>query len=161
MYSLSKDYEKLFDLLCAGYVLVGWVDYVTHTSADGKNELQRDVVQIRRHGEYDIFVGVRGTCYGSIYPFHQEKGNESSLLVNLCESLSLAWVKPVITNEAATVAAALRELRAELVADANAMATHGSGTSACTIQDAFDATIAKLGLEAEAFADCFEREDTE
>lgn len=42
------------------------------------------------------------------------------------------------------VAAALKELRAELVADANAMATHGSGTSSCTIEDAFDATIAAL-----------------
>ena len=67
------------------------------------------------------------------------------------EARYIKWYEATDAIHLAAVAASLRELRTRLVADANAMATHGSGISACTIQDAFDATIAKLGLTAEAF----------
>jgi hypothetical protein len=62
------------------------------------------------------------------------------------EARYIKWYEATDAIHLAAVATALCELRTRLVADANAMATHGSGTSACTIQDAFDATIAKHGV---------------
>jgi len=87
MYTLSRDYARLFDLLCTGQVLVGWVRY---------SESLRDVVKIERRAEFDIYIGVRGICYTDLGTFDREKGEERDVFAARCESVDLEWIEPSV-----------------------------------------------------------------
>lgn len=69
-YKLSKDYQKLFKLLCEGYELAGFVDY--DSMRDGKNIL-RDIVKIKRLSEWEIMFSVRGCQYGGVDKWHGDQ----------------------------------------------------------------------------------------
>ena len=69
-YKLSKDYTALFELLCKGYELAGYVDY--DSMKDGKHIL-RDIVKIKRHSAWDIMFSVRGCQYGGVSKWHGEE----------------------------------------------------------------------------------------
>lgn len=105
MYTLSRDYARLFDLLCTGQVLVGWVRY---------SESLRDVVKIERRAEFDIYIGVRGICYTDLGTFDREKGEERDVFAARCESVDLEWI------EAGLSIAEVDGLRAEITAERQA-----------------------------------------
>lgn len=69
-YKLSKDYHKLFILLCEGHQLAGYVDY--DAMRDGK-DIRRDIVAIKRFDPWDIMFSVRGCQYGGISKWHGEE----------------------------------------------------------------------------------------
>jgi hypothetical protein len=88
-YSLSKDYKRLYELLCAGHTIVGFVDYDRH----GDNvEPIRDVVKIVRRREFDIMIGVRGCSYGDVFPYMKKTLSELEVLVSVCTVNNLEWV---------------------------------------------------------------------
>jgi len=91
MYNLSRDYEKLFELICAGKIAVGFVDY--QWSGD---EVLKDVCSINRFQENRINISVRGMSYGSVYPFMLEDFNktEKELFIGLCRSCNLEFIMP-------------------------------------------------------------------
>ena len=89
IYNLSKDYERLYGLICDGHVAVGFVDY--KWGRDRDNKPLRDVVKIVRRRLYDIFIGVRGCCYGDVL---SASGDEKTAFIQVCESLNLEWVEP-------------------------------------------------------------------
>ena len=97
MYTLSKDYGKLFDYLCAGNVAVGWVDCSN----------VRDVVKIQRRKAFDVYIGVRGVCYTDLGAHDQEKGEERDVFAMRCAAVGLEWIEPAMPR----VTAALVELR--------------------------------------------------
>ena len=103
MYTLSRDYARLFDLLCTGQVLVGWVRY---------SESLRDVVKIERRAEFDIYIGVRGICYTDLGTFDREKGEERDVFAARCESVDLEWIEPSVPR--AEVAALRAQLHTEI-----------------------------------------------
>lgn len=86
--SASRDYSKLFDLICTSSVAVGWVDYRMHDDVTAC----RDVVQIKRHGEFDVFIGARGICYSSLNSFHRREGSEREVFIMMCVNLNLEWI---------------------------------------------------------------------
>lgn len=95
MYNLSRDYEKLFELICAGKIAVGFVDYghvVTST---------RDVCKIERAEENNIFIYVRGHGYGSVYPFSIEDSGmaEKEYFIFLCKSCNLEFIMPTESKD--------------------------------------------------------------
>lgn len=89
MYSLSTDYAELFRLICAGHIAVGFVDYRFNP---GDEPPMRDVVQIRRDGEFSILIGARGISYGSIYPFQSRHGSEREVFIATCQAINLAFI---------------------------------------------------------------------
>lgn len=90
-YDLSRDYGLLFDKLCEGYCIVGFVDY-NFTSLKDKYPPSRDVVSIKRRAEFVISIGVRGIQYGGIECWHKYQGKERDVFIKECESLNLEWV---------------------------------------------------------------------
>ena len=91
MYNLSRDYEKLFELICAGKIAVGFVDY--KWSGD---EVLRDVCKIERTKENNIFIYARGHGYGSVYPFSIEDSGikEKEYFILMCKSCNLEFIMP-------------------------------------------------------------------
>ena len=90
MYNLSRDYRALFELLCAGNVALGFVNAPDWC---GKNA-QKDPCKISRTAPFDIFIGVRGTGYGSVYPYQKDEGDEEFLFAASCKYNDLEWVTP-------------------------------------------------------------------
>lgn len=91
MYQLSTDYEALFDLICEGHTAVGFVDY-RFDRGNPDEPPMRDVVQIRRHGEFNILIGARGIGYGSICPFQSKYGTEREVFVGTCRAINLGFI---------------------------------------------------------------------
>ena len=90
MYNLSKDHDRLFDLLLEGHVAVGFTD----NRHDFSPDVVRDVCQIRRHGEYRIVASVRGCAYFSVDPWLKEDSalSERELFCGMCRDANLEWV---------------------------------------------------------------------
>lgn len=98
MYKLSTDYEQLFRMICEGHIAVGFVDYKFDRGNQAEPPM-RDVVQIKRQGEGDIFIGARGISYGSIYPFECQDQAEQNLFVRTCRAINLAFVPSAPSEE--------------------------------------------------------------
>lgn len=92
-YNFSKDYSKLYKLLCSGIEVAGYVDYQFRTSV-GKYPPSRDLCKIKRRGEYDIYFGVRGIEYGSVSEFHKKEDSELELLKLECERMNVEFIVP-------------------------------------------------------------------
>jgi len=110
MYQFSRDYSRLFDLICDGQVIAGWVDYGTK---HGMNPPLRDVVKIERRAPFDIYIGVRGICYTDLGAHDREKGQEREVFTERCKSVNLEWIECGLPR--AEVAAAMAALRAEFL----------------------------------------------
>jgi len=95
MYTLSKDYEKLYELICQGHIAACFVDY----SYRDDSKPFRDIAKIRRFEEYDIQVGARGIEYGSIRTFHKEEGTEKQLFIQQCQRMNLEWIDDKFNND--------------------------------------------------------------
>lgn len=90
MYKLSRDYIALFNLLCDENTALGFVKAPDWCGANAR----KDPVMIYRNAPYDIFMGVRGTGYGSVYPYQQDDGDEGALFAGSCRLNDLEWVEP-------------------------------------------------------------------
>lgn len=90
MYNLSKDYDRLFDLLLEGQEVVGFVDYDC-----GTGRVWRDVCSIRRIEEYRIIACCRGITYVSVDPWLKEDSalSERELFCGMCRDANLEWVE--------------------------------------------------------------------
>jgi len=87
MYELSKDYNKLYELICDGQIVAGFVDY------DGCDEIQRDIAMILRHKEFDISILVRGTTYASVWGYERKtRISEQELFIRACQRTNLEWI---------------------------------------------------------------------
>ena len=99
-YNLSKDYEKLYDLISKGEVIIGFVDFLHE-----KENLQpsKDVIQIKKiQGIRQIEIYCRGRCYGSVdeylfddIPDNKKDTFEKEFFIKICKKNNLEW----ITNE--------------------------------------------------------------
>lgn len=94
IYTLSKDYEKLYQLVKSGETVVCFVD---HRWVDG--EISRDICKCTYSAEYEDFVfGVRGTQYGGVYSFSlEDPGNwdeEKKLFLSECQRMNVEWIVP-------------------------------------------------------------------
>lgn len=87
-YKLSKDYDKLFELLKAGKVIVGFVDY----RGFSKEVICRDVCKIVRFKPYKISITARGICYASVDPWHEEEWKELDFFKEACTYANLEWI---------------------------------------------------------------------
>lgn len=94
MYKLSRDYKKLFELICEGHVAAAFVDY--QFREDGT--VFRDICQIKRHKPYSINICARGISYGDIYPFMESDGAEEDVFIRSCAATNLEWIEPPVTR---------------------------------------------------------------
>jgi hypothetical protein len=85
VYNLSIDYDGLFNVLCSGEAVAGFVLYEGQLT---------DVCQLLRRGEFDIFIGARGIQYGGLYPYMRKHGNEREVFIKHCENIGLKWIEP-------------------------------------------------------------------
>lgn len=92
IYSLSTDYNVLFDLLLSGETVVGFVPLSSYFVPDRDTE-HRDVCEIVRYDEFDIFIGVRGTGYGGLFPYMQKYGTEREVFIQHCANIGLQWIQ--------------------------------------------------------------------
>jgi hypothetical protein len=99
MYKLSKDYNLLFHFICNGGVAAGFVDY----NFSGNPFIHRDICMIKRSKPYDIYIGVRGMSYGTVYPFMENEGEEEDLFIKHCSGCNLEWIEPGVINQSPTV----------------------------------------------------------
>ncbi|WP_157680754.1 hypothetical protein [Marinobacter nauticus] len=93
IYNLSKDYAKLFRLICDGQRIAAWADTFSMKDADGKP--YRDICEVRRSGEYEIMISARGTGYGNVWPFQRDEGTEEAVFSKACAGCNLEWIDPV------------------------------------------------------------------
>lgn len=93
VYSLSRDYTKLFRLICKGQRIAAWAD--TFSMRDAEGSPYRDICEVRRTGEYKIMISARGTGYGNVWPFMKEEGTEEDVFTKACQGCNLEWIDPV------------------------------------------------------------------
>ena len=88
-YKLSKNYEKLFQLICDDNEMVAFVDYEFKTD---KTIVCKDVCTVRRHEPFRINMGVRGITYASVDSWDNEY-KEKDLFIAICKSVNLEWIE--------------------------------------------------------------------
>jgi hypothetical protein len=92
MYNLSKDYEKLYDLICNNNIIICFLDYEYN---DNDIECKRDVAQIIKDKEGDILIYARGIIYESIYSSFQElPAPKKELFIEICKKSNVEWIIP-------------------------------------------------------------------
>ncbi len=90
MYQTSKDYSRLYDLICEGIEIACYVDYDSEF---------RDICRCRKFAEYDILFSVRGCIYSQISEWHKNMGSEKDVFIQECDSLNVEWIKPTEADE--------------------------------------------------------------
>lgn len=91
-YNLSKDYEKLYNLILDGSIIAGYVDY-QFASLVGKCEPSRDVCNIKKIDK-TIIIGARGIQYGGVdnYEIKHFKKSEKELFIIDCNRMNLEFI---------------------------------------------------------------------
>ena len=88
-YKTSKDYERLYELVNNGFLVVGFVDF---NYSGSKPPFPRDVVKIQRRGNY-IDVGVRGRSYISTMGLLDNQ-DEKECFITDCNTVNLEFIDP-------------------------------------------------------------------
>ncbi len=83
MYSLSKDYNKLFLLLITGKQVACFVDCGAYI---------RDICLCKRDSEWDICFVARGIQYGSVREWHKDQGTEFECFEMVCKNLNVEFI---------------------------------------------------------------------
>ncbi|MDC9611662.1 hypothetical protein [Pseudoalteromonas sp. GABNS16H] len=96
LYNLSRDYAKLFHLICEGHRIAAWSD--TFSMKDAEGNPYRDICEVRRSGDYEIMISARGTGYGNVWPFMQEEGTEEEVFSKVCKGCNLEWIDPALNT---------------------------------------------------------------
>ena len=86
-YNYSKDYDALYEFICAGNEALCLVDYLQVIE-------HRDVCKCKREKPFQIFFVSRGHEYGGVYPWYAVNGFEKDLFIKECNSLNVEWIKP-------------------------------------------------------------------
>ncbi len=87
-YPLSRDYSKLYSLICRGFRAAAFVDYVLNDQ-----QVARDICSVRRRDAFQISIAARGIEYGGIFRFQQSDGiGEADLFCKHCEAINLEWI---------------------------------------------------------------------
>lgn len=90
-YKLSKEYARLYDLICKGETIVCFVNY----DWDRKGDIVRDVCLCKRHKDFDIQFSSRGMGYGGVDTWHKAGPlNETELFVKVCKCLNVEFIDP-------------------------------------------------------------------
>ena len=86
MYSLSRDYAKLFQMLLAGHKVAG---FVTTNGYDNG-----DVVAVVRIRPWTILIGSRGISHATVYPFNEDDyPTEEAAFIKAAEFAGLQWIE--------------------------------------------------------------------
>ena len=90
-YKLSKDYEKLYELICNSEKIICFTDYIW-----GDNEEpMRDICVCRRRENFSISISCRGIEYMHVDSYEKGKGfTEKELFIKRCEKNNLECVIP-------------------------------------------------------------------
>jgi len=91
-YSVSKDYNRLFDLITQGETIAAFVDFRFDKTMPRP---MRDLCKVQRHGPYKIRIGVRGIAYGGLEGFNRKDGDEKELFAGQCKALNLEWINGI------------------------------------------------------------------
>ena len=92
-YKLSKDYEKLYELICNSEKIICFIDY--RWSDNDAEKPMRDICLCRRRKNFDISIGVRGIEYTHVANYDKGKGlSEKEIFIKRCEKNNLEWVIP-------------------------------------------------------------------
>jgi hypothetical protein len=99
-YKLSKNYNKLFELISIGLKVPCYVDYTFMERIDPPC---RDLCICKRSRPFDIHFSSRGIGYGGIDTFEVENTNDNqleiSMFVKRCESLHVEYFIPSIIDD--------------------------------------------------------------
>ena len=90
-HKLSRDYDKLFEIICNNNQVAAFVDY----SFD-KNDPNpcRDICKVRRVSYFQIQIAARGIAYASIDPWIEESGwDEREYFKRTCELINLEFIE--------------------------------------------------------------------
>jgi hypothetical protein len=87
MYQLSKNYDKLYELINESNRVVGFVNFVNYDHC-------RDVCAITRKNQ-SIDIRVRGTCYAWIDAHSSiDESTIKTEFIHNCNVLDLEWIEP-------------------------------------------------------------------
>lgn len=91
-YELSKDYEKLYDMVCAGHRIIGFADYEF-----GGGEIVKDVCSVKKD-EYNTQISSKGVCYGHAgdYAIGRHAGSEKNAFIAMCKNCNFEYIQPNI-----------------------------------------------------------------
>jgi hypothetical protein len=92
IYNLSKDYERLYNIICAGQVAAAFVDY--SFNGKGGKHVFKDLCAVKKRGLWDIDFYVRGTSYDSVSDLWSHLGSEKDVFILCCEGLNLEFIPP-------------------------------------------------------------------
>ncbi|MGX1201160.1 hypothetical protein [Marinobacter sp. MBR-105] len=99
-YSLSEDYDRLYQLVCDGHRIAGWVD--NQNMRDENDQPLRDICEVRRYEEYYIQLSVRGMSYGGVWPYMMNSGSEREIFRKACQFCRLQFIDIPCTKEGVT-----------------------------------------------------------
>lgn len=100
-YTLSKDYEALYELVKAGAEIACFVDY---ESSVNEQPPIRDICRCRMTDYNHIDFGCRGRSYGGTYPYETKTdfaGDEKKAFIWHCEVLNVEYIHPSAAKEEA------------------------------------------------------------
>lgn len=93
-YKYSKDYKKLFELICQGERIPAFVNY--RFGVLDSDEPMRDICLIKRRRSWDVDFGVRGVGYGDIMDMDKKKhDNELDAFEKECKRLDVEYIEGV------------------------------------------------------------------
>lgn len=94
MYSLSKDYARLYALICSGARVAAYLDN-RYGSEDDEVQF-RDLCNVERRGEWQISFYVRGCGYGHVTRINSIDGKrtEKEAFILACKSLNVEFIPP-------------------------------------------------------------------
>ena len=101
-YKFSTDYEKLFDLLTQGYVIVCYVAWVFSYYDDGEPMMATDVCEAKCFDggpEYTRYqVGCRGIEFFSVEKYQEKRRNKSikEIFIENCKDRDLKFIDPTL-----------------------------------------------------------------
>jgi hypothetical protein len=90
MYNLSKDYERLYELICDGNRVVAFVDY----KFSGSEHVMRDVCLVEKRKDNRIVGFSRGICYLEVNDWQTPSLDEKECFIVDCKHVNLEFVAP-------------------------------------------------------------------
>lgn len=96
VYQYSRDYARLYELICQGFSAAGLVDY----HIQGVDGVSRDFCSVRMlraspNRPFVIYIGVRGLVYASVDEFNDMRNMDvATFFAKTCESINLEWINP-------------------------------------------------------------------
>ena len=90
MYDLSKDYKKLYGLVCEGKRVAAFVDYKFPSA---REHVMRDLCLVEKRKGNRIVGFSRGICYLEVEDWQTPSLDEQECFIVDCERLNLEFIK--------------------------------------------------------------------